>query len=79
MPAVLGNIIAAAAVAALVFVSVRSLRRSHKEGGCCGCAGCSGHCASCSHALEIRKTEDAGPRQKQILRRQTGKEKTLSG
>ncbi|MCR5294574.1 MAG: FeoB-associated Cys-rich membrane protein [Lachnospiraceae bacterium] len=44
MSPVLGNIIAAGLVLALVFLCARFLWKDAKSGGC---AGCSGHCASC--------------------------------
>jgi hypothetical protein len=36
---------ALALIALGVFFAVRSIRRQHKNGGCCGCSGCS--CSSC--------------------------------
>lgn len=42
MPAMLGEIIVIAVLAAVVALAVRSLWRSHKSGG-----GCSGDCAHC--------------------------------
>ena len=48
MPPVLGNLIAAAAVALLVFVCVRTLWKSHKSGGGCASCGSAGSCAHCN-------------------------------
>jgi len=51
MPPVLGYLIALAGVAALVFLSVRTLVRSHRNGGgcaSCGSAGSCAHCGSCA-------------------------------
>lgn len=38
---------ALALIALGVFFAVRSIRRQHKNGGCCGCSGCGGSCSSC--------------------------------
>ena len=47
MPPVLGNLIAIAAVAALVFVCARYQWKELKQGGCSGCSGCGGCSGGC--------------------------------
>lgn len=42
MPPIVGNIIVIAVLAAVVALAIRSLWKSHRNGG-----GCSGDCASC--------------------------------
>lgn len=37
-----------ALIALGVFFAVRSIRRRHKNGGCCGCGDCNGSCSGCS-------------------------------
>ena len=49
MPAILGNLIVIAVLAAVVALAARSLWREHKRGGgcsgdCSSCGGCHGHC-----------------------------------
>ena len=45
MPAILGNILVIAALAAIVILAVRSLWKSRKYGG--GCNGDCGNCRGC--------------------------------
>lgn len=54
MPPVLANIIAVFIVVGLVALSVRTLWKDHKSGGCAGCSGCGGGCGSCGCRPERR-------------------------
>ena len=46
----MGTIIVLAVVGLAVFGAIRSMRKSHDEGGCCGCSHCG--TASCDHEHE---------------------------
>ncbi len=57
MNTLLGSVLVIVVLAAVVFLAVRYVWRSHKRGTCVGCSGCSSCSGACPHCQNCREAE----------------------